>query len=223
MSKAAEYNQYFPTLLQDCFHTSQLFDFSGNGFVTDLDQLQDVVGLPFLLQNSFKKPGMYWQSSWIPLASLQQLPILVLLNAPIKCSLLHDWGRVYDFVTKIERYEPYLRYECSCVQGYERKGRQCQATKTFLQHGWAIAIVLFACLLAASPFVLLLVRAYRRRLASVSDNLELHESLLANRDEEVEMLVQSRRIAFADLELEYRIDGTSPGAFGEVRLFLCLD
>jgi len=77
----------------------------------------------------------------------------------------------------------------------------------------AVAILsLLIIALVAGPVVVLI----RRQLARLSHDVELHQYLLADAEEDVLALQKGWQIGGDEVKLLARIDGDSPGAFGEV-------
>ena len=112
-----------------------------------------------------------------------------------------------------------MEYKCKCAAAhdYHAKSDQCVRRKDFLATQAGVTTVVMSTLLATA---LLLLSAYaaRRRILGLKGNLDLTERLLGAAEDDVLAMRRAWEIDSADVKLKGRIDGASPGAFGEVWL-----
>ena len=114
---------------------------------------------------------------------------------------------------------PVLYFKCACVANHHHDERSdtCEPDLPFLATPTGIALVSVA---ATLPLMILLAasswRLFRRRFSRLKFDLGITERLLGEAQGDVMALRKAWEIPSADVRLLTRIDGSSPGAFGEV-------
>ena len=114
---------------------------------------------------------------------------------------------------------PTAALQCSCSPGYTQQADgSCYLHRPDLwelirKSRVAVAILSLLIIAIVSIPVVVLIR---RRLARLSRDVELHQYLLADAEENVLALQKGWQIGGDEVKLLARIDGDSPGAFGEV-------
>jgi LRR receptor-like serine/threonine-protein kinase FLS2 len=110
---------------------------------------------------------------------------------------------------------PTLAYACSCSPAFEPgPDGICRPRPPFWTSskvaGLAVGMMLLSFLVMGA--ILLALRRHR----TVRANLDLHRLLLEDTQDEVDALKRAWEVLPSELVLEARVDGDSPGAFGEV-------
>ncbi|EDQ89951.1 uncharacterized protein MONBRDRAFT_36839 [Monosiga brevicollis MX1] len=113
------------------------------------------------------------------------------------------------------------QYECSCAPGYAQSGTRCVSKTPFLATAAGVVTVV-ASTLAVTACLMALVLYGRRymnlrgELHEAYDDLDIHQQLLAEKEDEVVRLKKAWEIEASELDLDGRLDLESPGASGEV-------
>jgi len=112
---------------------------------------------------------------------------------------------------------PVMKFQCECVANhdYDKYADTCRPHEGFFSKPAGIATVamvtVFATLLGLMGF-----RHIRRRVYRLKFNLDVTERLLDEAQSDVVAMRKAWEIPDVEIHLLARIDGSSPGAFGEV-------
>jgi LRR receptor-like serine/threonine-protein kinase FLS2 len=188
--------------ITSCLPRVDLLDLSGSG-LSNLTFLNDTISkIPFILPVS-------------PDDDLGNIQGHLQLGAenPVRCDLA-----VYAkkrFLHRLFQPLPSAIYACSCSPAFERGS---DGTCSRIPEFWTgakvagLAVGSMILTLLATSAVLFALRRHR----TVRANLELHRMLLEDTQEEVVALKRAWEVLPSEIRLERRVDGDSPGAFGEV-------
>jgi hypothetical protein len=110
-----------------------------------------------------------------------------------------------------------MQFRCACVpnHNYDKSDDQCKEQVPFLAQLRGIVTVVISTL-STLLLGVALQRFIRRRFFRLRDDLELTERLLGKAQGDVMALRKAWELPADDVHLLKRIDGSSPGTFGEV-------
>lgn len=199
----------FESMLRGCLESVLLLDLSYNFQLSNLTWLQQ----------SLKDFKIILSVSVDDKDGNQHVSVLQMEASPIACALRRELalreeppgvfnnpGLLYEF--------PTLVFKCECGVGFQSgEDGVCEATPPFWTTGKIVGLAVGCVILALAVLVYLLVPYYRKRTATLSDNLELHVGLLEESQTEVQALRKAWEIAEAEVTLDAAL---SEGAFGEV-------
>eukprot|EP00045_Choanoeca_perplexa_P010704 m.110237 g.110237 ORF g.110237 m.110237 type:complete len:1321 (+) comp15364_c0_seq1:54-4016(+) len=218
MLEPSTYKASLSQIISDCHLKANICDLSKNSFVNNVPQLNQGYAYQVILQSQTRFSPAAFSAQKIVFRSAASL--ITLGDAPVKCNLVSGTYEPSD-VLFYEGQDTLATttMECGCSPGYtERKDGSCflhrpSVWELFRKSRAAVAILsLFIIALVAVPVVVLI----RRRLARLSHDVELHQHLLADAEEDVVALKKGWEIGGEQIKLLTRVDGDSPGAFGEV-------
>jgi Leucine-rich repeat (LRR) protein len=217
MVNQASYQDELPSLIANCFSSTTICELSQNSFVNNVTGLN--IGFsryPILLTQARAPQYSHNYATRTAMSAVQ------LGDAPVQCQLeLQSSGYVAVSHTAASGgvQAPLRIKECSCSPGFvQREDGSCflvhqSLWDLFRRSRAAVALLsLFIILLVGAPLVVLI----RKRLARLSERVELQQYLLADAEEDVLALQKGWQIGGDEIELLSRIDVDSPGAFGEV-------
>ena len=110
-----------------------------------------------------------------------------------------------------------MQFQCGCVANHyhDKDDDLCKENVPFLAQPGGIATMVMSTVVALL-LALAIQRVVRRRFFRLRDNLDLTERLLGKAQDDVLALRKAWELPAEDVHLLKRIDGSSPGAFGEV-------
>eukprot|EP00049_Salpingoeca_infusionum_P010468 m.179904 g.179904 ORF g.179904 m.179904 type:complete len:1428 (-) comp14651_c1_seq1:201-4484(-) len=209
--------------LQQCVITSGMsaIDVSNNEMLNRPDVLQRALGSPFILRRDSRDIDLVpFLDTELPLIA-PTLTMLTMTQVAVQCipafdSQLHLQQGVSFLHTTVIQVST-LMFECDCSVGYhlDSKSKQCVRTLLPMERPGIVALVVITCL-SAGFLVQFAVRYLRTRYRRLHRDIDLHKHLLQNAEQELVALKQAWELDPDELAFLKRIDGTSPGAFGEV-------
>ena len=160
-----------------------------------------------------------------PTKSQPSLRNLVLGIASVQCMqspvIISDYD-IQNFpvgVVRIGQKYALMQFQCDCAANNEYDGSKgtCKPLDTpYMQTRLGQASVAVIVTLVISLFGVIRWRLIRRRFSRLKFSLDVTERLLGEAQSDVVALRKAWEILDNDIHLVTRIDGSSPGAFGEV-------
>ncbi|EDQ89321.1 uncharacterized protein MONBRDRAFT_25375 [Monosiga brevicollis MX1] len=212
-------------LLRQCIRAgTKVIDLSNNS-ITSLQAVTSVLGEHLYVGNTWADGCAATDSTGQIVCSLNDVPSVFLQNSPLQCALrpTSSQGVMPDTSQVVQSTDGFggHRFFCECSPGYQApNGTHCLPIPhhtPLVQRPWFVALMT---LVAVGLLMLSTVGLHRwqaRRMRRLHEAHELERLLLAETyHDEIAELKQAWRIQRSELELLKRIDGDSPGAFGEV-------
>ncbi|EDQ87397.1 uncharacterized protein MONBRDRAFT_37923 [Monosiga brevicollis MX1] len=206
--------------IRECLRIGiHVMDLSDNG-------LEDPVILNNVLSNRlYVGNALAANCSWLamdgltPVCDFSDLPTLLLEGSPTQCQLTKsDKGVVNQADEEQATLYGEHRVVCTCSPGYRFHRGACRFYLPLMQNVWFLVLLaLLIITLVGGAVTYLLLRWHRSGVLRLEAKGELERQLLvASYDDEIAELKQAWEISADELQLLNRIDGDSPGAFGEV-------
>lgn len=207
------------TFLEKCLRKVEYLDISGSTSSLKLSDLAFLSNLTYYF-NDMDGAGRPYQCTQSRCTHLVPAADFVMgSNSSIQCN------RQTSFDTASLALRGYLqtisvltaRYRCQCAANYYQDQHLCQPI-VIIKTKRTAQIVLIATfsVLSGALLIYMLSTYLRRRFRHMRNDLELHQLLLEDAKAEVMDLRRVWEIDSANVRLERRIDGSSPGAFGAV-------
>ncbi len=198
----ADADQIFRNLATTCLWLVDVLDLSENNHLSSLDFVSaTLAGIVYILPvDSSDKTGV---------ADVSQIKLGA--NSPVSCTL--DVTTSRRCTATLCDNLPAMHFTCSCSLGYYEKAGKCAEIPPFWNASRISGLAFGMVMITALAFVSVLVAISRRRVRA---DLQLKQRLLHETQEEVLILKRAWEILPSELNLDVRIDGDSPGAFGEV-------
>eukprot|EP00730_Choanoeca_flexa_P019236 TRINITY_DN9391_c0_g1_i1.p1 TRINITY_DN9391_c0_g1~~TRINITY_DN9391_c0_g1_i1.p1 ORF type:complete len:813 (+),score=108.57 TRINITY_DN9391_c0_g1_i1:119-2557(+) len=228
MLNVNSFNAHLQQLLKKCLYNTKqpgvagapitpvkLLDLSDNAWIDNVRTIMGIARQPFQIMSlgddqTSAADGFSSLVNWLPVINMQ--------NNLVQCAFQSRTRSQHgiDHVSELQTYENLV---CQCPPQYvETASGQCtfpvQSLLSQLFDNPKFLVTFFSFI--AGVTVILVWRCYRKKIRIAKDDLELHRGLLEDAEDEVVALKKGWEIDADQLQLVRRIDGESPGAFGEV-------
>jgi hypothetical protein len=173
------------------------------------------------LQALLKRPMTMFEAGFASLPSFSRA-LLLGDASTIQCNQIPTTANdvvldLGDGISLTPQDVPVMRFQCACVANhdYDDSTDTCKPVVGFLSTpggtATVVIVTLLTVLLGAISF-----RLIRRRVSRLKFNLDVTEHLLGEAQSDVVAMRKAWEISDVEIRFMARIDGSSPGAFGEV-------